>query len=237
MNRKEILKEINYKGEYNKEVKKNLKALLKKYHPDHYKKESDTFKLINSIKKDLEDGKKVDVIDEVHKESHPKDYSTYEEILELSEKRDRLVDRKAKYQKELEELYKKYQIEYDKEIKNRNTEFDNSSEVIELQDKRRIYNILLISTTLLIMFLIFTKLYYPLIITIILFVYVVYHFINIDVKIQKILERTSNNLKKSSVNIAIINEKIADLNKKVWDLDIEINRLQTRINLLNAKIR
>lgn len=237
MNRKEILKEINYKGEYNREVKKNLKGLLKKYHPDHYKKESDTFKLINSIKKDLEEGKKINVEEEERKESNPKDYSTYEEILELSNKRDKLLDKKTKYQKEIEDLYQRYQVEYDKEIKNRNIEFDNSNEIIGLQDKRRIYNLLLISTTLLIMFFIFTKLYYPLIITIILFVYVVYRFINIDVKIQKILEKTSNNLKKSSMNIASINEEIANLNKKIWDLDIEINRLQTRINLLNAKIR
>ena len=237
MNRKEILKEINYKGEYNREVKKNIKGLLKKYHPDHYKKESDTFKLINSIKKDLEDGKKLSIEQEEKRESNPKDFSTYEEILELSNKRDKLLNKKRQYQKEIEELYEKYQIEYDKEIMNRNNEFDSSNEVMGLQEKRMIYNIILISTTLLIMFFIFTKLYYSLIITVILFVYVIYRFISIDVKIQKKLEQTSYNLKKSTSNISSINERIASINKKIWDLDIEINRLQTRINLLNAKIR
>ena len=54
MNKDSIYKLIGYEGEYNKEVKAKLRKLLKKYHPDHNKGNSETFKLINEVKRELE---------------------------------------------------------------------------------------------------------------------------------------------------------------------------------------
>ena len=54
MTREEILKELNYKGKYNKEVKRKLKRLLKKYHPDNNKEDKETILVLYQIKKELE---------------------------------------------------------------------------------------------------------------------------------------------------------------------------------------
>ncbi len=241
MNRKEILQAINYNGEYTKETKKSLKALLKKYHPDHYKKESDTFKLVNQIKKELESGKKIDVVESKPKEKFDEDFiGIYNEIDELTKKKDDLLEKKAKYQKELDSLYKKYQIEYNKTIDNRNIDVDINNEILELEKKKQIYNILLIISVVATLILIFTKFYYPIIITLILFGYVIYNFFNIEVKIEKELENNNknNSLMDTNIkNITGINNEITKLNRKIWELDCEIRKIYTKINLLHAKIR
>lgn len=57
MRRDEILKELNYQGEYTKDIKKKLNKLLKKYHPDYNKEDNKTILVLYQIKKDLEEGK------------------------------------------------------------------------------------------------------------------------------------------------------------------------------------
>ena len=54
MTREEILKELNYKGKYTKEVKRKLKRLLKKFHPDKNKNDKETILILYQIKKELE---------------------------------------------------------------------------------------------------------------------------------------------------------------------------------------
>ena len=223
MNYNEIIKAINYKGEYTKEVKAKIRALLKKYHPDHYKKESETFKLINSIKKDLDNNKKLNY--EKKKET-VNDTKITNEILELYKKVDEIVLKRKKYEEEIKSLNKKHQQEYDDYINKGNDEVDYTNDIIKTQSKKQIYNILLIASFLLSVLFIFTKWYYLLIITLILFIYVVYE------NNEKIINNES-----SVKNISSINKKVNDLYKKIWELDIEKNRLNTRINLLKAKIR
>ncbi len=237
MNRREIIELINYKGEYTKEVKKKLRELLKKYHPDHYKKESETFKLINSIKKDLDNNKKLNY--EKKKET-VNDTKITNEILELYKKVDEIVLKRKKYEEEIKSLNKKHQQEYDDYINKGNDEVDYTNDIIKTQSKKKIYNILLIASFLLSVLFIFTKWYYLLIITLILFIYVVYEFIRIDLTLSEYLNKNNEKIinNESSVkNISSINKKVNDLYKKIWELDIEKNRLNTRINLLKAKIR
>jgi len=237
MNYNEIIKAINYKGEYTKEVKAKIRALLKKYHPDHYKKESETFKLINSIKKDLDNNKKLNY--EKKKET-VNDTKITNEILELYKKVDEIVLKRKKYEEEIKSLNKKHQQEYDDYINNGNDEVDYTNDIIKTQSKKQIYNILLIASFLLSVLFIFTKWYYLLIITLILFIYVVYEFIRIDLTLSEYLNKNNEKIinNESSVkNISSINKKVNDLYKKIWELDIEKNRLNTRINLLKAKIR
>ena len=237
MNYNEIIKAINYKGEYTKEVKAKIRALLKKYHPDHYKKESETFKLINSIKKDLDNNKKLNY--EKKKET-VNDTKITNEILELYKKVDEIVLKRKKYEEEIKSLNKKHQQEYDDYINKGNDEVDYTNDIIKTQSKKQIYNILLIASFLLSVLFIFTKWYYLLIITLILFMYVVYEFIRIDLTLSEYLNKNNEKIinNESSVkNISSINKKVNDLYKKIWELDIEKNRLNTRINLLKAKIR
>ena len=51
MKKDSIYKLIGYNGEYNKNVKSKLRALLKKYHPDHNNGNDEVFKIINEVKK------------------------------------------------------------------------------------------------------------------------------------------------------------------------------------------
>lgn len=237
MNYNEIIKAINYKGEYTNEVKAKIRSLLKKYHPDHYKKESETFKLINSIKKDLDNNKKLNY--EKKKET-VNDTKITNEILELYKKVDEIVLKRKKYEEEIKSLNKKHQQEYDDYINKGNDEVDYTNDIIKTQSKKQIYNILLIASFLLSVLFIFTKWYYLLIITLILFIYVVYEFIRIDLTLSEYLNKNNEKIinNESSVkNISSINKKVNDLYKKIWELDIEKNRLNTRINLLKAKIR
>lgn len=242
MNRKEILELINYKGEYTKEVKKKLRELLKKYHPDHYKKEDNTFKLINEIKKELDAGRKI-TFDNKRKEDKKEyinDYKITEEILDLSRKRDSLIDKKNNYKRELSKLQSDYQVEYDNDVNYRNKAYDVTNDIIDLQAKRQIYNVIMIVSILLSIIFIFTKWYYVLIITLILFVFAIYNFIKIEASLDENLKINTKTIKVSDNNlkkIRSINERMADIYKKIWDLDCEINRLTTRINLLKSKIR
>lgn len=56
MTREEIIREIGFTGKYTKEVKRKLKKLLKKYHPDNNKKDKKTILILYDIKKQLEKG-------------------------------------------------------------------------------------------------------------------------------------------------------------------------------------
>lgn len=241
MNRNEILKKINYNGEYTKETKKKLRELLKKYHPDHYKKESDTFKLISSIKKELDSGKKISItVSDDSNIKNDNDYKISEEIIDLSRKRDNLINKKDKIKKELSKLQDDYRTQYDKDVHYRNETFDSTNEIIELQSKRQKYNVLLVIAVIISVIFIFTKWYYPLIITLILFIYAIYNYVKIEIDLVNKLKSNSDAIKVSEKNIKrvrSINDSINDLYKKIWDLDCEINRLNTRINLLKAKIR
>ena len=242
MNRNDILKAINYNGEYTKEVKKKLRELLKKYHPDHYKKESDTFKLISDIKKDLDNNKKINVVKkkEVKKSNISDDYKITNEISELYKKLDDVLAKKKKCEEEFSILHKEYQKEYDNYVNHRNDEVDHSNEVIVMQSKKQKYNIILIATFFISTIFIFTKWYYPLIITLILFVYMTYLLVKTDTILTDYLNKNNENAINSSKSInkiSSINKEINKLYKKIWELDCEKNRLNTRINLLKAKIR
>lgn len=241
MTRKDILNYIKYEGEYTKEVKKKLRELLKKYHPDHYKKESDTFKKINEIKKELDSGKKLS-FDEPKENDKPSvaDYKITEEIIDLSKKRDELLDKKKKYQEELSRLQDEYRIEYETDVNYRNEAVDSANEVIKVQERKQKYNILLVISIFISIIFIFTKIYYALIITVILFGFALYNYIKIEILLDKKLKVNCKTIKVSENNIKkirSINETINGLYKKIWDVDCDINRLNTRINLLKAKIR
>ena len=127
MNRNDILKAINYDGKYTKETKKKLRELLKKYHPDHYKKETDTFKIINEIKKELDNGKTISFKENI-KDKKLKDdnYDIDEEILKLTIERNNLVLKKNKYQEKLSQLQDEYCIVYNNDVNYRNKAFDFS---------------------------------------------------------------------------------------------------------------
>ena len=56
MTKEEIYKYIKYNGVYDSGVKKRLKKLIKKYHPDVNNGDDTVMKIINEVKKELESG-------------------------------------------------------------------------------------------------------------------------------------------------------------------------------------
>ena len=176
----------------------------------------------------------------LYEKEHHNDYKITEEILDLSRKRDNLIDKKNNYKKELSKLQSDYRVEYDNDVNYRNKAYDITNDIISLQSKRQVFNIMMIISILLSITFIFTKWYYLLIITLILFVFAIYNVIKIETTLGENLEVNSKTIKVSDNNlkkIRSINERMNDIYKKIWDLDCEINRLTTRINLLKSKIR
>lgn len=57
MKKEEVYKIIEYNGVYDDKVKKNLKKLIKKYHPDKNKKDKNSIEVIYEVKKELENNK------------------------------------------------------------------------------------------------------------------------------------------------------------------------------------
>ena len=53
MTKEEIYEAINYNGNYNKEVKKKLRLLMKKFHPDLNKEDKETIKILVEVKNEL----------------------------------------------------------------------------------------------------------------------------------------------------------------------------------------
>lgn len=54
MTKKQIYEYLNYQGIYDNNVKRRLKKLIKKYHPDLNNGDDTTMKLINEVKKEIE---------------------------------------------------------------------------------------------------------------------------------------------------------------------------------------
>ena len=109
MNKQEILKYINYKGKYTKDVKTKLNKLIKKYHPDKNKDDKKTILILYDIKKDLESGKTLEYEKE-KTEVKEENINTFfiEKFINV------LKHRKIFIQKELNNLYKKSYYYVDK---------------------------------------------------------------------------------------------------------------------------
>ena len=107
MNKEQIYDYIKYEGVYNKNVKKRLNKLIKKYHPDH-NGDVNTMKLILEVKKELENGLKY----EKKKTNVKPSKESYDSYTTLS-----ALDLINKLKKELNDLNKEIEKGYNDEYK------------------------------------------------------------------------------------------------------------------------
>ena len=120
MNKESIYQIIGYNGEYNDRVKKAIKKLLKEYHPDHNGDEK-VFKLINEVKKELEENKvsfdyKNKKINSDKRYSDI-DYAYCEKMLNKLEKDEESITQKIKENYDIMENYEReYKTLYQKSI-------------------------------------------------------------------------------------------------------------------------
>lgn len=117
MTKEEIYEAIGYQGKYNKEVKRKLRLLMKKFHPDLNHDDDQTMRLLVEVKGELLSNKVTYVKKEAKKENATEEREEYEDITkddfskvsiqELTNKVNHLLDDMEKFQKDLYGLYKK----------------------------------------------------------------------------------------------------------------------------------
>lgn len=123
MNKEEILLYINYQGDYNKEVKKKLNKLIKKYHPDRNKIDKTTILTLYEVKKDLEKNKIAVVETKINNDEEVKeeiiDFEVanplIERILKILKNKKKFIENSLKriYRKEYYYNNKIYKDSYD----------------------------------------------------------------------------------------------------------------------------
>ena len=249
MNKDSIYKLIGYKGEYNKEVKAKLRKLLKKYHPDHNNGESETFKIINEIKKELEQGisvknKSISNSYKKKKQSEIKeDFQYYQKQIKVLSKKNEMIKTKINDRnKNIEEFSKRYNLLNEKLTKNQEMLCNNKDNISYLKKFRKKYIIYILSLIILIiLYFIIQNILFIVIISIIFII------LSIDIgklclNIKEITLMSNNYLQKNFglfKEINALKDKINDEKKELLSLEREIiknsNDIRFYQNQLNKK--
>lgn len=133
MNKESIYQIIGYHGEYNEQVKKKLKKLLKENHPDH-NGDIKIFKLINEVKTELETNKvsyKYDTNYKKHFDDIDYDYCK-KKIAKLEKELININDYIEKEKSEISSLDHKYNSLY-------NDSLNNKDMLLSIEEKK--YNL------------------------------------------------------------------------------------------------
>lgn len=210
MNKDSIYKLIGYKGEYNKEVKTKLRKLLKKYHPDHNKGNSETFKLINEVKKELEKSPqlKVNISNEtsenIQENITKEDLEYYQKRIVFLQEQNKIIQSKIEEKNNhLKEILQKFNSLNEKTTTNNELLCENNDNVNYLKMFRKKYIIYILSFSIFIIGYLLTKnLFFILLIIIIIIV------LSIDISklYLSIKELTSKNNNYLLKNIELFKE-------------------------------
>lgn len=238
MNKQDIYKIIGYNGNYDNKVKKAIRKLLKENHPDSGGN-IENFKIINEVKKELEENKVSIIVNKKNISNNFKDID-YQYCID---KKKQLENKKELLQKELNEIkdnlklnIDNYAILYKSSLDKEHMLYNN------IDNLNRLMMIICVLTTLLIITLgimiIFNKNVF--IILSILLVLLVIWVIAFLKKIKSI-----NNEKKvklddyfDTVNEIKISKKIKkDLNNKKLDLERKINKINNDIRFYDNIIK
>ena len=238
MNKQDIYKIIGYNGNYDNKVKKAIRKLLKENHPDSGGN-IENFKIINEVKKELEENKVSIIVNKKNISNSFKDID-YQYCID---KKKQLENKKELLQKELNEIkdnlklnIDNYAILYKSSLDKEHMLYNN------IDNLNRLMMIICVLTTLLTITLgimiIFNKNVF--IILSILLVLLVIWVIAFLKKIKSI-----NNEKKvklddyfDTVNEIKISKKIKkDLNNKKLDLERKINKINNDIRFYDNIIK
>lgn len=231
MKKEEVYKLIKYNGEYNDEVKKRLKSLLKKYHPDHQGNE-DIFKVINEVKKELEQKKNYKKVF-LHEKNNSSSINYYFQRLTILEKeKDNLKEEINVLHKKIKNNMNEYSILYDENINKDNLINNNKQTINNIRRFKKRYYIYMISLFIFSLLSIFKNKIYviPFIILILI--------LSIDlgysyVKLQKIVETTFEYIN----NNYQISQKLTKLLKTKNNYKRNLIQLEQKINLIENDIR
>lgn len=217
MNKDSIYKIIGYEGEYNKEVKAKLRKLLKKYHPDHNNGESEIFKLINEIKKELEHNINIKIknvnIKTKKAEISKDNFQYYENQIKKLLKQNELLRTKINNKNsDIEKISKRYNLLNEKLSKNQGILCENNDNVNYLKKFQKKYIVYILSLIIsIIIYLLKKNILFIGLISIIIII------LTIDVG-------------KLYLSIKEITSNSNDYLKKNFDLFKDIEHLKDRIN-------
>lgn len=198
MNKDSIYQIIGYHGEYNSNVKRALKKLLKENHPDHHGN-VELFKLINEVKKELETNKVSYKINnkKINNAFDDIDYAYCKEMIIKLEKN--LVVINEKYHKEkntINNLDIKYNNLYTGVLKNKNIILNIDEKKKELNKIKIVSLIMIILLISIFIVIIVTKNNYLLILLVMIGIILIYEIISFFSIINKITSHGELEIKK-----------------------------------------
>ena len=242
MTREEIIKKLNYKGEYNDSVKKKLKKLLKQYHPDNNKKDKETILLLYEIKKELEEGtleyiSDTNITDDTE---NNKKISFFENILENLKKKRNEINNKINY------LYKKFNKKIDEKNKKNEklseVEFkiENLKEEMDSLKRIDILDQLLITVIIVTLLCVLIFKLYFLILVIIFFIiseiyYIYSRYLDYNYKLD-ILKRLEKRKKKIDKECSSIEDNLSEMKKEEFNLKRERSKINNEIQYYSYEI-
>lgn len=243
MKKEEIYKLIEFNGIYDDTVKKNLKKLIKKYHPDKNEGDSRIIKVIYEVKRELEEGK----VSYNSKKSVKKNEDSTEFInkSECLEKINVLNKEKSKYDKKLKESYNKLSKNFKEYSDLYATLCKKQNIYCEIQD--RIKNIKKINKfelmgyfVFVISLLIYLNNYS--FITLIIVLAAVLYSININYKryqglenIKMDLKKTNDIIDKTKEEINLLREIIDKNSENIHNLEREILKIENDIRFFQNR--
>ncbi len=235
MNKESIYNIIGYNGEYNANVKKAIRKLLKENHPDNHGNRK-IFELINEVKDELENNK-VSYHREKKSGSNTNDSIDYNYCYEMVNK---IIKEKNIYLKKQQELQKK-QEEYNRHYKenyrksvNLETYLLSNSQSAEKLKRIKFWSIFILVLTI-IVFLI--SIWNDSLIFFILFTFLVIACIIIIQRSFYVMhEITENNRRKLNSYVGV-NSKLRDYVLDQQNLKKEMNEINKVINSLENDLR
>ena len=245
MTREEIIEYIKYNGRYTKDVKKRLKKLLKKYHPDNNRDDKDTILVLYQVKKELEEGtlKNTNYSPSKSKSNVEDTSESYIYFIELLIKR--LKNKRIKIDKKIEDLYKKMNYHYE-QINNKQDEISFiDTDIYELEEeindllKLDIVDFTIICLILIILFfLLYLNILFGIVILFLIIIEIYY--INSRRKIYyekkdklKQIKIIRKNVKKE---YSIYKDKVTILEKDEIELKKEKRRINNDISYYNHQL-
>lgn len=144
MNKNDVYRIIGYHGEYNADVKKALRKLLKENHPDN-KGDRKKFELINEVKKELENGKVSYTEKKIVKDKNNIDYDYCNKMINILKVKKNSLTEQINTKKELlNDSEREYETLYKKSLELENNLLVNSPYIKKIQKFKQLSIILIV---------------------------------------------------------------------------------------------
>ena len=239
MNKDSIYRLIGYNGVYSTSVKKVLKKLLRENHPDH-NGDKEIFKLINEVKKELENNHvsyKVDKKIEINESIEDIDYTfCHEMIKKLELERQEIKKELEKKNSDIEISNDDYKKFYNKSMKIE----DNMLNIKEIKKYNFILELLFIVSIIVITITIIVNTTILKIISCLLIVILVIFKSYGKKRNSKYLEdknKELNNYKRLNKNIIDVVEKRKKMSNDTLNLERKLKRIENDLRFYNNLLK